>query len=521
MFKKQSLTTAFCLLLLMATGVVVSNAQDDVERPTNWDDYSHSNDTDPVYDVVFPQDAVNSITITISPENWQAMQDNMTDLFGAFGTRQDRGDFGPNNGGDRPQGFQPPDGAQPPEGAQPPGDDNQQPGQPPQGFQQPDGGGRGFPGGAGGMNFADEDPMWVEATITFNGETWTNVGIRYKGNSTLSGAWGGGSLKLGFKLNFDKYEDDYPEIDNQRFYGFDELSFSSNFRDESYLHEKVAADLFREAGIVSAQTAFYAVYMDYGDGPVYIGLYTVVEEIDDTVLDAQFDDDDGNLYKPEGTGAAFQAGTFDEASFEKKTNEDEADFSDILALFNALHDDTRISDPATWRANLEAVFDVDTFIHWLAVNTVIQNWDTYGAMAHNYYLYNDPTTGLLTWIPWDNNEALTSSGGSGRRSNGNGIDLSTVADNWPLISYLMGDPVYKELYDSYVEDTVANVFVPEEMAERYTTLHELIAPYVTGEATGAADPQLTSETSFEQSLQTLINHVRSRYDLAMTYLGQD
>ncbi|MCA9895581.1 MAG: hypothetical protein KC615_21500, partial [Anaerolineae bacterium] len=128
MFKKQSLTTAFCLLLLMATGVVVSNAQDDVERPTNWDDYSHSNDTDPVYDVVFPQDAVNSITITISPENWQAMQDNMTDLFGAFGTRQDRGDFGPNNGGDRPQGFQPPDGAQPPEGAQPPGNDNQQPG---------------------------------------------------------------------------------------------------------------------------------------------------------------------------------------------------------------------------------------------------------------------------------------------------------------------------------------------------------------------------------------------------------
>ena len=91
---------------------------------------------------------------------------------------------------------------------------------------------------------------------------------------------------------------------------------------------------------------------------------------------------------------------------------------DILALFDALHDESRISEPATWRANLEAVFNVDTFIHWLAVNTVIQNWDTYGTMAHNYYLYNDPTTGLLTWIPWDNNEALTSGGGSGRRVRG-------------------------------------------------------------------------------------------------------
>ena len=68
--------------------------------------------------------------------------------------------------------------------------------------------------------------------------------------------------------------------------------------------------------------------------------------------------------------------------------------------------DTRISNAEAWRAGLEAVFDVDGFLNWLAVNTVIQNWDTYGLMSHNYYLYNDPISGLLTWIPWDNNEAF-------------------------------------------------------------------------------------------------------------------
>ena len=46
-----------------------------------------------------------------------------------------------------------------------------------------------------------------------------------------------------------------------------------------------------------------------------------------------------------------------------------------------------------------------------AVNGVMQNWDTYGRMAHNYVVYNDPGTGLLTWIPWDSNEALKDGNG--------------------------------------------------------------------------------------------------------------
>ena len=103
---------------------------------------------------------------------------------------------------------------------------------------------------------------------------------------------------------------------------------------------------------------------------------------------------------------ASRSGSFSEAAFVKKTNEDEADWSDIRSLFAALHDGTRTTDGATWRTNLEAVFDVDTFLKYLATNTVIQNWDTYGRMTQNYYLYNDPDTGQLTWIPWDNNEAL-------------------------------------------------------------------------------------------------------------------
>jgi spore coat protein CotH len=371
-------------------------------------------------------------------------------------------------------------------------------------------------GFAGVIDFLETDPIWIPITVTFNDETWENVGFRFKGNSTLQGAWTGGSLKMGFKLNFDKYEDDFPEIKNQRFFGFDEISFSSNFRDMSYLHERIAADIFRDAGIPSARTAFYAVSFDYGEGAQYIGVYTAVEEVEDAVLDTQFSSDEGNLYKPEGPGATFAAGTFDEASFEKKTNEEESNFSDILALFAALHAATRTTDPHAWRTGLESVLDVDGFIHWLAVNTVIQNWDTYGTMPHNFYLYNNPDTGLLTWIPWDNNEALSGGG----RGNNNSLDLTTTTDDWPLISFLMNDPVYHALYVDYVRQTMNTVFEPERMTPIYETQHALIAPYVNGTATGSADVNFVSQDSFDEALIQLIAHVNQRYALAQAYVDR-
>jgi spore coat protein H len=517
--KAVSLVLGLILVLSLTAAPVLAQDGDDPERPEGWDDYSHGNSTDPDYAMVFPQDAVRTITIRLSPENWQAMLDDMTGLYGEFGVRDGMG------------GARPPIGEFP-EGVEPGQFD---PGQLPEGFDPPQGmNPGGFPGG---MNLGtDENPIWVPADIEFDGNVWTNVGIRFKGNSSLMSTWGSGNYKMPFKLDFDEFEDDYPEIDNQRFYGFKQLSFSSNWIDSSLLREKVTADIFREAGVPSAQTAFYAVYVDYGEGPVYFGLYTAVEVVDDTVIETQFADDSGNVYKPEGSGATFAAGSFDEASFDKETNQKEDDYSDILALFDALHADTRTTDPATWRSNLEAVFNVDGFLRWLAVNQVVQNWDTYGRMAHNYYLYTDPSTGLITWIPWDNNMALAEGmggrmgggGGLGRpRDDGAGgpggelsIDLASVGENWPLIRYLMDDPVYHALYVQYVAETIDGVFEPARMEAIYQTLHDLIAPYVVGE--NGEQPgytHLNSPAEFESALTALIEHVNERYAVAQDYLN--
>lgn len=465
-------------------------------RPEDWSENTHSDKVEPDYETVFPQDQVNRIDIEISEENWDIMLADMTNLMGEFG----QGGSSNQRPGVQPgqqQGQIPQQDAENlPQNGQRPGNNN---------FN---------PGGGGNLDFTSENPVWVTATVEFEDESWQYVGIRFKGNSSLRSAWTSGNIKLPFKLDFDQFEDEYPQIDDQRFYGFKQLSLASNFNDNSYLREKVTADIFREFGVPSAHTAFYEVYLDYGEGSTYMGLYTMVEMVEDTVISQQFSSDTGNLYKPDGTGATFAEGSFNETSFDKETNQEEPDYSDILALFDVLHSDTRLNQPSVWRTDLENIFDVDVFLRWLAVNTVVQNWDTYGQMSHNYFLYTDPDTDLITWIPWDNNHALTSSGGMRDTLS---LSLDEVTDQWPLIRYLMDDPVYQAQYESYLGDVIETVFVPEEMAATYRYYHDLIQDSALAETAEAT--MLKSTQAFQNSVQELIDQANERYSAVQQYLS--
>lgn len=491
----------------------------DEARPAGWHEASHSNEVDPNYAVVFPVDQVNQMTITISAENWAAMQADMTELFGVRSTQDARGGFDP------PQPRSPL--AAPAQPISPltatiaaPGPRNPRVGGPPNGRM-------GGPGGMGG-DFTTENPMWVTATIGFAGETWTNVGVRYKGNSSLRSAWHSNTLKLPFKLDFDEFEDTYPAIKNQRFHGFKQLSLANNLQDDSYLRDALTYDLLDAAGLVAAETAFYEVILDYGEGPTSLGVYTMIEVMDDTVIGRYFDDDGGNIYEGDGRAASFAKGTFDqiETSFQKENNEDEADWSDVEALYTLLHSEERLTDPVTWRADLEQLFAVDTFLEWLAISAVIEHWDSYGAMPHNYYLYHDPATDLLTWISWDHNLVLGAGGGGVRagnqppRANGGpasggprpntALDKADIDANWPLIRYLLDDPVYYEQYVAELAATLDDRFVPAEVTAQVEAYADLLAPYAAAEA---------GEAEFDAAVQALIDHIERRYETVEAFLA--
>ncbi|MCK0131375.1 CotH kinase family protein [Flavobacteriaceae bacterium F08102] len=437
----------------------------DFDTP-DWTDETHSKSADPNFAEVFEDNTVKRIDIVVTKDRWQSMLDDMTDKYGQFGVNR---------------------------------------------------GGPGSPRDQGGQAVvtSDENPIFVPAEVFYQGKEWYRVGIRFKGNSSLQSSWKSGILKLSFKLDFDEFEDTYPQIDNQRFYGFKKLSLKNNYLDKSMVREKVASDVFREAGLPSSHTAFYTLYVDYGEGPIYFGVYTLVEEVDDTVIDTQFSNNDGNLYKPDGMGASFKEGTFTSDVFVKKTNEDKADYTDIQSLFTALHASYRTTDPATWRSNLEAIFDVSEFLNYLAVNTTIQNWDTYGRMTHNYYLYNNPDTGKLSWIPWDHNEALQ----IGNMQGAVQLDFSDVnGTEWPLIGYLYKDSTYKSRYKEYVQKIIDKVFNVTKMQTIYTNYARLLEPYATTEIAGYSF--LNSPGDFQAAIDELKNHVSIRNTAVSTYINE-
>ncbi|MFR9603005.1 MAG: CotH kinase family protein [Rikenellaceae bacterium] len=443
--------------------------QEDLETFPDWAEYTHGNSTEPQYMTVFGQDAssqvygtlltqseVKKIYITLSSSSWSSMLSDLSSNYRYINT-----------------------------------------------------------------SGSDYTPIWQPCTITFDDTDWYKVGVRFKGNSSLSQTYSSGNRKLSLKLDFDQYEDDYPALKNQRFYGFKQLNLNSNYNDESLMREKVGADLFRAFGLAAAHTAFYEVYIDNtGSGTYdYYGLYTLVEEVDDTVIKNQFTDSSGNLYKPDGDAASFKSGTYDTSELYLKTNTSSPDYSDAKALYDVLNTSSnRTSNTEVWQASLESIFNVQIFLKWLAANAVIQNWDTYGNMTHNYYLYN--AYGVLTWIPWDNNEAFQS--GSGQYSSIEVSKMGSVSSSWPLISYLYNVEEYVAMYEEYLQAFVDDVFVTAELQALYTTYYDLLLSSASSEESGKTffDSSTSSGKSseFSSAVTTLKTHASSRVTTVNNYL---
>ncbi len=527
----------------------------------DWTAETHSDDIDPNFEEVFEDDTIKRLDIVIAEEDWQSMMDNMVSIYWEAGSNWQW-----NNSGGKPNRWLESDNPLPEDNSQMrpplPNDGNTESRNPQDGMDNmasvhgdtgnnwqwndntgmpnrwlesdnllpendsqmkpplPNDGNTESrnPNEKTNINSAinEENPIFVSAQVFYNGIEWYKVWVRFKWNSSLQSSWRAGVNKLSFKLDFDEYEDEYPWIKNQRFYWFKQLSLKNNYNDTSLIREKVASDIFLDAWLAGPHTALYTLYVDYGEGPIYFWLYTLVEEVEDTVIDTQFSDGNGNLYKPDGSAASFSEDSYNEEEYVKKTNQNEEDFSDVEKLLATLHDNTRITDPELWRENLDAIFDTDVFLKYLAVNTTIQNRDTYWRMTHNYFLYNNPDTGKLTWIPRDNNEALQ----KGKSWWSLELDFSNLDDSQrPLISYLYQDEVYKAKYDSYLQEVIDGPFNTDTMQWIYTSYADLVKPYAISEIDWYTF--LRNDSDFDAAIEGLITYNKTQITAVNNYLSKN
>ncbi|WP_343009322.1 CotH kinase family protein [Clostridium celatum] len=136
---------------------------------------------------------------------------------------------------------------------------------------------------------------YTSANITVNGTTYTNVGIRPKGNSSLSQIVADSTTdRFSFKLKFDKY------IDGQTLDGLSKLVLNNNMSDTTYMKEYLSYKLLDSLNVPTPECAYAHITVNGEEW----GLYLAVEPIEEEFIERHYGSINGNLYKPESDSVA-------------------------------------------------------------------------------------------------------------------------------------------------------------------------------------------------------------------------
>ena len=132
---------------------------------------------------------------------------------------------------------------------------------------------------------------YYSCDVTINGHELRNVGIRPKGNTSLSAiAADLDTDRYSLKLEFDHY------VDGQTCLGLDKLILNNNYADATNMKEAIVYDMYR---YLEADASLYN-YAEISVNGTYWGVYLALEAVEDSFLLRNYGVEGGNLYKPEG-----------------------------------------------------------------------------------------------------------------------------------------------------------------------------------------------------------------------------
>lgn len=303
--------------------------------------------------------------------------------------------------------------------------------------------------------------------VQVNGETFYQVGIRPKGNTSLSTIVNDPDTnRYSFKLEFDRY------IDGQTCYGLDKLILNNNYADAASMKEAMIYDMFQYLG-ADASLYNYAKISVNGE---YWGVYLALEAVEDSFLLRNYGTANGNLYKPEGMGLGNGGGSPASGSGGADLNYTDDELDSYSVIWDGEVTDSGKSDHKrvisalkniAEGTDLEQSMDIDNLLRYMAVHIFSVNDDSLsGTMAHNYYLYE--SSGKLNLIPWDYNLALGGMNAGGMDPGSRTSGASSVI-NSPIDDAFSST----DFFDTLMADETCH-------SQYYTYLQQLVEGYVNG-----------------------------------------
>lgn len=129
--------------------------------------------------------------------------------------------------------------------------------------------------------------------VVINGTTFRDVGIRPKGNTSLSSiAMNPETERFSFKLEFDQF------VDGQTAWGLDKLCLNNNYADATNMKEALIYDMYAFLGADASLYNFAEIYVN-GE---YWGVYLALEAVEDSFMLRNYGTVRGELYKPDSMG---------------------------------------------------------------------------------------------------------------------------------------------------------------------------------------------------------------------------
>lgn len=381
------------------------------------------------------------------------------------------------------------------------------------------------------------DEKYRACAVTIDGETQGTVGIRAKGNTSLSSMAQYDNDRYSFKIEFDHYQK------KKTYRGLDKLSLNNIIQDATYMKDYWSYTFMNQMGLASPLCSYTEIYVN-GE---YWGLYLAVEGVEEAFLERNYGEDYGELYKPDSLsfgGGRGNGQAFDMQDFEKKLQGDDTE-EQAAADENAANDNaaptmpqdiqraTRINrgdfkqgggmggmgssdvklqyiddDPDSYanifdnaktkvkkkdQARLIAALkklsegdtsavDTDAVAMYMAVHNFLCNGDSYtGSMVHNYYLYEKD--GVMSMIPWDYNLAFGGfTGGSDATGTVNTAIDTLVSggddSDRPMAGWITASDESLALYHEKYQQFIDTVFTSGWFESEFDRVSAMIAPYV-------------------------------------------
>ncbi len=316
----------------------------------------------------------------------------------------------------------------------------------------------------------------AHADLEVEGQSFKDVAVRYKGNGTFMESRG--SIKRSLKIDLNEF------VKGQKLAGTTKLNLHNNVTDASWMNEVLSHRFFRDAGVPAPRTTYARVFVTVPGkyDRQYLGLYSIVENVDSNFVVDRFQTRIGAIFKPVTPSFFADLGddwklynqTYDPKT--KLTPEQERRIIDLSKLVSK-------ADDSELAARIGDYIDFEEFARYMAALVCLVDLDGILGPGQNLYLFLHPGTQKISFIPWDLDHSF---GQFPMRGTQEQREQLNIHRPWQgenrFLERLFKVESFKKLYLARLEVASKSLLLPERIGQQVDQLAAAIRPAVQEES---------------------------------------